>query len=108
MKLLKKYIWISRILSPYNIALLQLETELNFTKYIQPSKLPAATSQPSGDAVVTGWGVIENAPNPYTPPIEPLVLQTVNVPTVAFKGKIANIVWSALRVKKWWNKVLYY
>lgn len=80
--------YIFRIASPYDIALMKLEKDIVFNDFVQPAKLPEAATQPSGEAVLTGWGTIANPPNPYTPPIQPLRLQTVDVPIIGFKGNI--------------------
>ncbi|XP_078508726.1 transmembrane protease serine 9-like [Lissotriton helveticus] len=66
--------------TPGDIALLELESPVTFTDYIQPVCLPSASIQlPVGmSCVVTGWGAIrEGVSLPY-----PRTLQEVEVPIV--------------------------
>lgn len=76
----------------YDIALLHLEYDISFNKDVQPAQLPQKGFQPSGDAVLSGWGTIQNAPNPYTPPIKPLKLHAANVSILEWKGETLIII----------------
>ncbi|XP_039311110.1 transmembrane protease serine 9 [Solenopsis invicta] len=49
---------------PYDIALLKLQSALEFTDRIQPIELAPAESEPTGEAWLCGWGSTENADTP--------------------------------------------
>ncbi|XP_025161415.1 transmembrane protease serine 9 [Harpegnathos saltator] len=53
---------------PFDIALMKLAKDLTFTKEVQPIALPEKNSEPTGDAILCGWGstsktIVPNMPD---------------------------------------------
>lgn len=67
----------SRAISSYDIALLHLQKNVTFNDYEQPAKLPAVGFQPSGNAVLTGFGHFD---------FNGTFVATVNVSLMNFQG----------------------
>lgn len=62
-----------------DIGLIKLETPLRMTKRVAKIALPEKNSEPSGDAILSGWGAIDNNNDN---PGYPNILQTMDVPIV--------------------------
>jgi len=53
---------------PFDIGLIKLKTPLDFTsKQVQPIALPEAESEPTGDAMLCGWGSTSSSHFPEMP-----------------------------------------
>jgi len=53
---------------PYDIGLIELKTPLNLTsKQVQPITLPEEESDPTGDAILCGWGSTSSGHFPVMP-----------------------------------------
>ncbi|RXG57206.1 Trypsin-1 [Armadillidium vulgare] len=59
-----------------DIALLRLQSPLNYTTYVQPIFLPSEEQQSSGDCTLTGWGQTSNGQAAK-------ILQAVSLPIVS-------------------------
>lgn len=64
---------------PYDVAMLLLETPLDFTDYVQPINLPEAQSSHTGNVILSGWGSITPR---YTIPNN---LQYIELPLVDYE-----------------------
>lgn len=64
-----------REVGPYDIAILRLSTPLKLNQYVQAIRLPAANSQHTGSAILSGWGSVSRTRQPQMPSI----LQTVTL-----------------------------
>lgn len=65
---------------PYDIALLKLETPLEFNDFVKPIALPTAGSKPTGNGTITGLGSLKHMLSAYFPD----VLQTVDLPIITY------------------------
>ncbi|RZB38828.1 Trypsin domain containing protein [Asbolus verrucosus] len=65
--------------APNDIALLRLQSPLEFGDLVQPINLPAADLVASGDSVLSGWGSTSTSQLP----IMPAQLQTTTIPVLA-------------------------
>ncbi|OXU31074.1 hypothetical protein TSAR_014231 [Trichomalopsis sarcophagae] len=65
---------------PHDIALLKLETPLEFNDYVKPIALPSAGSEPTGYGTVTGLGSLKHMMSVQFPQ----VLQTVDLPIITY------------------------
>lgn len=70
-----------RGVNPNDIALLEITPPLKFDESVQPIKLPAKNSQPSGVAVLSGWGSTSITVQPNYPPI----LKTAQLQILTFE-----------------------
>ena len=59
-----------------DIALLKIGVPLSFDDFVQPIALPSQEQASSGDALITGWGALEEGGS------SPDVLQKVTIPIV--------------------------
>lgn len=69
--------------NPNDIALMRMNYSLELSEIIQPVKLPAVDSIPTGDATLTGWGY---ASLTDYPPHFSDDLQEVTVPIISHQG----------------------
>ncbi|XP_017891818.1 transmembrane protease serine 9-like [Ceratina calcarata] len=53
--------------APYDIALLKLASPLKLNSAVKAINLPKANSEPSGNAILTGWGSISKTNSPVMP-----------------------------------------
>lgn len=61
-----------------DIAILKLESPLEFNDFVKPAKLPKKNVLSTGEAVISGWGSFVKQKLPIFPP----TLQTATVPIV--------------------------
>ncbi|XP_012229372.2 glandular kallikrein-3, submandibular-like [Linepithema humile] len=52
---------------PYDVGLLKLSTPLELNSEVQPIELPEAESEPTGDAILIGWGSTSRSGIPNMP-----------------------------------------
>lgn len=65
---------------PYDIGLLKLSSPFNLNSNVKTISLPSASSIPTGNVVLYGWGKVRNSPIGGLPD----VLQTVTKPTITY------------------------
>ncbi|XP_032683471.1 transmembrane protease serine 9-like [Odontomachus brunneus] len=66
---------------PYDIAVLELESELKFNDNIQPIDLPEEGSKPSGTPILCGWGSTSRSSIPsYPSKLQHVKMVYVNIP----------------------------
>ena len=83
------------IVSPNDIALIELEFPLTFTQSVRPIELPGETHMPSlTNARVSGWGSISDNQTV----IMPNKLQTINLPVISNEECQGIIDWSGSTV----------
>ncbi|XP_038222132.1 serine protease snake-like [Zerene cesonia] len=80
----------------YDIALLELETPVQFTKLIQPACLPLSFFKPGGNATVTGWGATEARSGA---PSSTLQLGRVDI----IDSKLCDRLGFIYRDRNWWG-----
>lgn len=70
-----------RGVNPHDIAVLRLASALTLSASVSPIGLPVAGAQPSGNAILSGWGATNAAGNAM-----PNHLQTVTKPIITLAG----------------------
>lgn len=66
----------------HDIAIIKLESPLEFNEWVQPAKLPKQNSVQEGQATLSGWGSVSKR---YLPKL-PKYLQYADIPIVSFEA----------------------